>query len=134
VSDPVLLLPVHRDRYAIPLRQVQEVLEPRTVTRLPGAPPAVLGILNVRGVVVGVVDTGTVLGLDPVGVPGVVAVVRVARGVVALAASARPVAEELGEDLGPSELPAALGRRRTAAGVATLLDLEAALAPAMLAG
>jgi len=134
VTFPVLLLPVHDDRYAVPLRMVQEVLEPRVITRLPGAPPAVLGILNVRGVVVGVVDTGLLLGLPPLGGASAVAVVRVARGVVALAASARPVAEELGEDLGPSALPAALGRRRTAAGVATLLDLEAALAPEVLAG
>jgi purine-binding chemotaxis protein CheW len=134
VSEPVLLLPVHRDRYAMPLRMVQEVLEPRSVTRLPGAPPAVLGILNVRGVVVGVVDTGVLLGLPPVATAGAVAVVRVARGVVGLAASARPVAEELGEDLGPSPLPGALGRRRTSTGVATLLDLEAALAPEVLAG
>jgi len=134
VSDPVLLLPVHHDRYAVPLRMVQEVLEPRVVTRLPCAPPAVLGILNVRGVVVGVVDTGILLGLPPVGAARAVAVVRLARGVVALAASARPVAGELGEEMGRATVPAALGRRRTAGGVATLLDLEAALAPAALAG
>ncbi len=134
MSEPVLLLPVHRDRYAVPLRLVQEVLEPRAVTRLPGAPPAVLGVLNVRGVVVGVVDTGILLGLAPVGTAGAVAVVRLSRGVVGLATSARPAAGELGEDVGPSDLSAAVGRRRTATGVATLLDLEAALAPEVLAG
>jgi len=134
VSERVLLLPVHGDRYAVALGMVQEVLEPRPVTRLPGAPPAVLGILNVRGVVVGVVDTGLLLGLPAVGSAGAVAVVRLRRGAVGLATSALPVAEELGEDLGPSPLPAARGRRRTSTGVATLLDLEAALAPEVLAG
>lgn len=134
MSEPVLLLPVHGDRYAVPLGMVQEVLEPRRVTRLPDAPPTVLGILNVRGVVVGVVDTGVLLGLPPVGTAHAVAVVRVARGVVGLAASARPVAAELREDLGASLLPVAVGRRGTSGGVATLLDLEAALAPEVVAG
>jgi purine-binding chemotaxis protein CheW len=113
---------------------VQEVLEPRVVTRLPDAPPSVLGIINVRGVVVGVLDTAVLLGLPPLGTARSVAVVRVARGLAGLAASARPTTEELGEDLGASPLPAALGRRRTSSGVATLLDLEAALAPEAVAG
>ena len=134
MSRPALLLPVHRDRYAVPLRMVQEVLEPATVTRLPEAPPAVLGIINVRGLVVGVVDTAVLLGLEPLGRARSVAVVRVARGVVGLAASARPVSEPLGEDLGPSPLPGALGRLRTSGGVATLLDLEAVLSAEVLAG
>jgi purine-binding chemotaxis protein CheW len=134
VSGPVLLLPVHRDRYAVPLRAVQEVLEPRTITRLPEAPAPVLGIINVRGLVVGVVDTAVLLGLEPLGRPRSVAVVRIGRGVVGLGASARPVSEPLGEDVGPSPLPGALGRRRTSTGVATLLDLEAVLAPEALAG
>jgi purine-binding chemotaxis protein CheW len=134
VNRPVLLLPVHRDRYAVPLEMVQEVLEPQAVTRLPDAPPSVLGIINVRGVVVGVLDTAVLLGLPPLGTARSVAVVRVARGLAGLATSARPAAEELGEDLGASQLSAALGRRRTSSGVATLLDLEAVLAPEALAG
>jgi purine-binding chemotaxis protein CheW len=133
VTGPVLLLAVHGDLYAFPLRMVQEVLEPRRVTRLPESPPAVLGIINVRGLVVGVVDTAVLLGAEPLGCVRSAAVVRLARGPVALAASVRPQAGALGDDLGPSPVRAALGRRRTGDGEATLLDLEALLAPEVLA-
>lgn len=42
--------------YGIPVHQVREVLRPGTVTRMPGAPPIVVGIVNVRGAVVTVLD------------------------------------------------------------------------------
>jgi purine-binding chemotaxis protein CheW len=45
--------------------RVQEVLRPTPVTRLPLAPPAVRGLLNLRGRIVPAVDLRLVLGLPP---------------------------------------------------------------------
>lgn len=128
-----LLLPVGDDWYAVALELVREVVEPEHVTPVPLAPATVLGLVNVRGQVVPVLDTGTLLGVAaPAGAPGApvaVAVVDTARGPAGLAASGAPVVDVLGDDLGPSDLPAGERRRRCSAGVATLLDVEAACAP-----
>jgi len=45
--------------------RVQEVLRPLPVTPLPLAPPAVRGLLNLRGRIVPAVDLRAVLGLPP---------------------------------------------------------------------
>lgn len=47
--------------------RVQEVLRPQPVTSLPLAPPAVRGLLNLRGRIVPAVDLRAVLGLPPAG-------------------------------------------------------------------
>lgn len=130
----VLLLPVRDDWYAVALAAVLEVVEPERLTSLPTAPATVLGVLNVRGTVVPVLDTGRLLGLDAIADPAAVAVVQTARGPAGLAASASPVADRLGDDLGPSGLDAGVRRRRSAEGVATLLDIDRLCAPERVAG
>ncbi|EFL51154.1 CheW protein [Solidesulfovibrio fructosivorans JJ]] len=45
---------------AVPIAQVQEVLRAMPVTRLPAAPPQILGILNLRGRVVPMVDLAAI--------------------------------------------------------------------------
>ena len=50
--------------FGIPVLQVQDVLGPQKVTRVPLAPPAVAGSLNLRGRIVTAVDVRTCLGLD----------------------------------------------------------------------
>lgn len=48
---------VGRDRYALPLGQVREVLPaPGLITRVPRAPPLLKGVVNLRGRVVPVVE------------------------------------------------------------------------------
>ena len=42
--------------YGCNLRDTQEIVPLRTATRLPGAPPYVLGLINVRGTIVTVID------------------------------------------------------------------------------
>jgi purine-binding chemotaxis protein CheW len=124
-----LLLPVRDEWYAVALAAVREVVEPDRLTPVPTAPPAVLGVLNVRGTVVPVLDTGVLLGLEPLAAAPAVAVVETALGPAGLATSAPPQVDRLGEDLGPSDLPAGTRRRRCGEGVATLLDVDAACAP-----
>lgn len=51
--------------YGINVMQVQEVLRVTEIAPVPGAPPYVLGIINLRGNVVTVIDTRGRFGLPP---------------------------------------------------------------------
>ena len=53
------------DTYAIELLRIQEIIEHVPITRVPGMPPAVRGVINRRGRVVPVVDLAVKLGLEP---------------------------------------------------------------------
>lgn len=56
--------------FALPVEQVQEILDPLPVTRVPRAEPFAPGLVNVRGSVVPVVDLHRRLGLPTVGASG----------------------------------------------------------------
>jgi purine-binding chemotaxis protein CheW len=127
-----LLLPVDRDLYAVALATVEEVVEPGRLTRVPGAPAATLGVLNVRGRVVPVDDLGRLLGLPALRRVAAVALVGTARGPAGLATDAPPFAALLTESLGASGLEVGAARWRVAERVATEIDVEAALAPERL--
>mgnify|MGYP000317225881 CR=1 FL=1 len=65
-SDPVLQWVTYQladETYGINVMQVQEVLRMTEVSPVPGAPNYVLGIINLRGNVVTVIDTRTRFGL-----------------------------------------------------------------------
>jgi purine-binding chemotaxis protein CheW len=65
-NDPVMQLVTFRlqdERYGINVMQVQEVLRVSEIAPVPGAPPYVLGIINLRGNVVTVIDTRSRFGL-----------------------------------------------------------------------
>ncbi|WNG61714.1 purine-binding chemotaxis protein CheW [Archangium gephyra] len=53
------------ETYAIELLRIREIIEHVPITRVPGMPPAVLGVINLRGRVVPVVDLAVKMGLDP---------------------------------------------------------------------
>ncbi len=53
--------------FALDVGQVREVLEMSAVTAVPGAPPFMRGIVNVRGAVVPVVDLRVKFGMTPTG-------------------------------------------------------------------
>jgi purine-binding chemotaxis protein CheW len=57
-----LLVGVGGRAYGIAVRSVREVVLARPATRLPGAPRAVLGLINLRGTLVPVVDLAERLG------------------------------------------------------------------------
>lgn len=65
-NDPVFQLVTFRlqdETYGINVMQVKEVLRISEIAPVPGAPPYVLGIINLRGNVVTVVDTRSRFGL-----------------------------------------------------------------------
>ncbi len=53
-------------RFAVPMDTVAEVGRVPAVTRVPGTPPWVAGVINWRGRILGVVDLRGLLGLDAV--------------------------------------------------------------------
>lgn len=53
--------------FGIPVLKVQDVLSAHQITRIPLAPPEVMGSLNLRGRVVTAIDLRTRLGLSPRG-------------------------------------------------------------------
>ncbi|MDR6354529.1 chemotaxis signal transduction protein [Pseudomonas psychrotolerans] len=67
-EDPVLQWVTFRldnETYGINVMQVQEVLRYTEIAPVPGAPSYVLGIINLRGNVVTVIDTRQRFGLLP---------------------------------------------------------------------
>lgn len=56
---------VEKERYALPLSAVREVVVPPDMwSRVPRAPPAVRGVINLRGRVVTVVELARLIGLS----------------------------------------------------------------------
>lgn len=57
-------LGIAEERFAVPVERVREILQVQPVARMPNAPPYFLGMIDVRGQGVPVVDLRLKLGLD----------------------------------------------------------------------
>jgi purine-binding chemotaxis protein CheW len=128
-----LLIPVGDDTYAVPLEKVREVAVEPAITRLPTAPPVVIGVFNLRGEILPLFDTGLLLGLRPVQACAYAVLVETAHGTAGLAATEMPLTVRLSESVGRSDLEATtetfmVGDRR----LAVALDVEALLSPARI--
>ncbi len=67
-SDPMLQWVTFKlagEKYGVNVMQVQEVLRYTEIAPVPGSPSYVLGIINLRGKVVSVIDTRSRFGLAP---------------------------------------------------------------------
>lgn len=125
--------------YAIEVARVREIIGALPITRVPCMPPAVLGVINLRGKVIPIVDLRLRFGLDPVdhGTRTCVVVVQ-SRGtefgavVDRVAEVARIAASEIeepptfGADIDTTYLS---GIAKTGARVRLLLDIDRALSP-----
>jgi purine-binding chemotaxis protein CheW len=63
-APPYLTFFVADEAYAVAVRQVQEVIEHGTVTRVPSTPAWIRGVINLRGSVIPIVDLGVKFGLE----------------------------------------------------------------------
>lgn len=63
-TDQWVTFYLDHEKYGIKVMQVQEVLRVTEIAPVPGAPDYVLGIINLRGNVVTVIDTRKRFGLD----------------------------------------------------------------------
>ena len=69
MSPPTLATPgqfltfrIGGDEYGLPILQVREIIEYQPITRVPNAPPAIIGVLNLRGSAVPVADLSRAFG------------------------------------------------------------------------
>lgn len=129
-----ILLPVGADLYAVSIEWVREVLAAPAVTRLATAPPLVVGLINVRGEIVALLDTAALLGVGSIGNVAFAAVLHTPDGPVALAITGFPERAELDAPTGGSELPGTAGSYRLNQRLAVLLDPAALLTPERLGG
>jgi purine-binding chemotaxis protein CheW len=122
-----VLVPVGDDLYAVPIGWVREVVTKPLLTELVTAPPTVLGLFNLRGEIVPLLDTAAMLALGRGGAVSFAVVLHTHLGPVGLSATAVPERTLLDDLMGPSELPGSAGRYRVGRRVAVLLDVEALL-------
>jgi len=100
----VLVVAANGAFFAVPMASVHQVLRHPMVTRVPLAPPAVVGLLNLRGQIVPAVDLRTLLRLPPRDAAGGMVVVRGPEGPVAL------VVDSIGDVRHASEVESAGAR------------------------
>jgi purine-binding chemotaxis protein CheW len=93
------------DLYGVEVEHVQEVLRSQSITRVPLAPPAVAGLINLRGQVVTAIELRERLGRParPAGTDAVVIVVRLHGEAVSLLVDS--IADVVDVDLRDFEAP-----------------------------
>jgi len=57
------------EAYAVPIHNVVEIATLGDLTAVPGTRPEILGVLNLRGLILPVIDLAQLLGLNPVTPP-----------------------------------------------------------------
>jgi purine-binding chemotaxis protein CheW len=129
VADPgvdVVLVPVDEDLYAVPIAWVREVVPSPVLTRLVTAPSMVLGLFNLRGEIVPLLDTAALLGTGCTSPVLFVVVLDTHLGLVALSATDFPLREVLDGAATSTEATGAasyqVGRR-----LAVMVDVQAVL-------
>jgi purine-binding chemotaxis protein CheW len=60
-ETPVLVVRVGEESYGLPLVFLREIQKITFITRVPGVPPFILGVINLRGEVVSVIDPAVLL-------------------------------------------------------------------------
>ena len=129
-----LLLPVGDDLYALPVEWVREVVAAPLVTPLVTAPPVVLGLFNLRGEIVPLLDTAALLGIGNVGRVAFAVVLRCPQGAVGVTTTGFPQRTLLDSAAWPTDLHGTAGAYRIEQRVAVLLDPAALLAPDRIGG
>lgn len=129
-----VLLPVGDDLYAVPIAWIKEVVVAPNLTPLVTAAPLILGLFNMRGQIVPLLDTAALLGLGSAAPAAFALVLQSQHGLVGLAATAFPQRAALSRPTGPSELPGTAGTYQLLRQVVVLLDPDALLTSDRLGG
>jgi purine-binding chemotaxis protein CheW len=126
VTGPrAILLPVGDDLFAVAVDLVREVVVAPRITPVPTAPSSVLGVFNLRGAVVPIMDTGRLLDREALTGIACALVVRCEADDVALVASAIPTVVDLTTPVQTSDSVGGLGTYAVDEALVTLIDPEA---------
>jgi purine-binding chemotaxis protein CheW len=118
---------VSGESYALAVADVLEVADFTGVAQVPGAPAAVLGVRNLRGAVLPIVDLATVLGLQSVASPERVVVVDQAGRTAGLAVDSVAGVEALPEAAEQTESAHLTGAALVDGGLVGVLELASVL-------
>jgi purine-binding chemotaxis protein CheW len=94
-EEQIVVFNLHNQAYGVNIASVLEIIRVETVTRVPGTPPFIEGIINLRGKVVPVMDLGKRFGLSPVEVSNSTRVIIVEAGGVSMGITVDSVSEVL---------------------------------------
>ena len=97
----VLVIPVNEAFYAVPMEAVHQVLRHPQVTSVPLAPKGLIGVINVRGEIVPLLDTGVLTDTGALVSPPFAVLVSGEKDLVALAARDLPMTAEFETAVGP---------------------------------
>ena len=120
----VLVLTVNGASFAVPMTSVHQVLRHPVVTRVPLSPTGLIGVLNIRGEIVPLLDTGVLTATGALGEPPFAVLVSSQKEMVALAAEELPVTADFDEAVGPATQPGELGVYSNGGRLIVLVDIE----------
>jgi purine-binding chemotaxis protein CheW len=121
----VLVVVVNAAYFAVPMETVHQVLRHPLLTRVPLSPPGLLGVVNVRGEIVPLLDTGVLTGTGALVTPPFAVLVSGEKDMLALAAEELPVAADFEGPVGPGTQPGELGVYSNGGRLVVLVDIEA---------
>ncbi len=120
----MLVLTVNAASFAVPMTSVHQVLRHPIVTRVPLSPAGLIGVLNIRGEIVPLLDTGVLTATGALGEPPFAVLVSGEKEMVALAAEELPVAADFEDPVGPGTQPGELGVYSNGGRLVVLVDIE----------
>lgn len=116
------------EAYAVPVGQALEITEVGDVAAVPGAPPGLLGVRNLRGLILPVVDLGLLLGAEPTGPAAWLLVAEAAGRRAGLAVSEVTGVGELAGEREDSDSPLLTGAVLSDGELVGIVDVAAVLA------
>ena len=120
----VLVIAANAAFFAVPMATVHQVLRRPLVTLVPLSPVGLIGIVNVRGEIVPLLDTGVLTGTGTLTEPPFAVLVSGERDMVALAVEELPFAADFEEPVGPGTKPGELGVYSNGGRLVVLVDIE----------
>jgi chemotaxis signal transduction protein len=120
----VLVIAANAAFFAVPMTTVHQVLRHPTVTLVPLSPIGLIGIVNVRGEIVPLLDTGVLTGTSALSQPPFAVLVSGDKDMVALAAEELPFAADFEDPVGPGTKPGELGVYSNGGRMVLLIDIE----------
>src|SRR5258708_14843736 len=120
----VLMFGVNAAFFAVPMETVHQVLRHPVLTTIPLSPTGLLGVVNVRGEIVPLLDTGVLTGTGPLNQSPFAVLVSGQKDMVALAAEELPIAADFEEPVGPGTRPGERAVYSSAGATVVLIDID----------